>query len=62
MLALPAKPPFRPSRRWGLLLVPLLAAAAPPTERTAERELMVLTVANMAEVAGCARRGSSTGP
>lgn len=35
-----------------LLLAPFLAAAAPAEERSAERELMVLTVANMAETAG----------
>jgi protein-L-isoaspartate(D-aspartate) O-methyltransferase len=46
------KPPTRPRRSWGLALAALLAAAAPPAERAAERELMVLTVANMAEVAG----------
>ncbi len=38
----------------GALLLPasLLMAAAPAAERSAERELMVLTVANMAETAG----------
>lgn len=46
------EPPFRPRRRWALWLVALLAAAAAEPERAAERELMVLTVANMAEVAG----------
>jgi protein-L-isoaspartate(D-aspartate) O-methyltransferase len=35
-----------------LLLAPLVLAAAPEADRTAERELMVLTVANMAETAG----------
>jgi protein-L-isoaspartate(D-aspartate) O-methyltransferase len=40
-----------------LLLAPLLAAAAVPAEeRARERELMVLTVANMAETAGPAAR------
>jgi protein-L-isoaspartate(D-aspartate) O-methyltransferase len=39
-------------RRRLLLLAPLLLAAAPATERRAERELMVLTIANMAETAG----------
>ncbi|HLL30706.1 MAG TPA: protein-L-isoaspartate(D-aspartate) O-methyltransferase [Allosphingosinicella sp.] len=34
------------------LLAPLLLAAAPSAERARERELMVLTVANMAETAG----------
>jgi protein-L-isoaspartate(D-aspartate) O-methyltransferase len=35
-----------------LLALPLLVAAAPAQDRIAERELMVLTVANMAETAG----------
>ncbi len=35
-----------------LLFAPLLAAFAPASDRAAERERMVLTVANMAEVAG----------
>jgi protein-L-isoaspartate(D-aspartate) O-methyltransferase len=35
-----------------LLLAPALVASAPAAERSAERELMVLTVANMAETAG----------
>ncbi|HEX8381573.1 MAG TPA: protein-L-isoaspartate(D-aspartate) O-methyltransferase [Allosphingosinicella sp.] len=39
-----------------LLLAPVLAAAAPVEERSGERELMVLTVANMAETAGPAAR------
>ncbi|HEX8376009.1 MAG TPA: protein-L-isoaspartate(D-aspartate) O-methyltransferase [Geminicoccaceae bacterium] len=39
-----------------LLLAPLLAAAAPAQDRAGERELMVLTVANMAETAGTAAR------
>jgi protein-L-isoaspartate(D-aspartate) O-methyltransferase len=39
-------------RRRLLLLAPLLLAAAPAGERAAERELMVLTIANMAETAG----------
>jgi protein-L-isoaspartate(D-aspartate) O-methyltransferase len=39
-----------------LLLAPLLLAAAPAAERAGERELMVLTVANMAETAGVAAR------
>lgn len=50
---LPRTRPARPPRRgWPLLLVPLIAAAAPAAERAAERELMVLTIANMAEIAG----------
>jgi protein-L-isoaspartate(D-aspartate) O-methyltransferase len=43
-------------RRALLLLAPLLLAAAPAAERAGERELMVLTVANMAETAGPAAR------
>jgi protein-L-isoaspartate(D-aspartate) O-methyltransferase len=39
-----------------LLLMPLLLAAEPAAERARERELMVLTVANMAETAGLASR------
>ena len=39
-----------------LFIPPLLAAAAPAQERARERELMVLTVANMAETAGPAAR------
>jgi protein-L-isoaspartate(D-aspartate) O-methyltransferase len=39
-----------------LVLAPLLLAAAPAPDRTAERELMVLTVANMAETAGLRSR------
>ncbi|HEY0044231.1 MAG TPA: hypothetical protein VGB62_06745, partial [Allosphingosinicella sp.] len=35
-----------------LLLAPLLLAAVPAADRATERELMVLTVANMAETAG----------
>jgi protein-L-isoaspartate(D-aspartate) O-methyltransferase len=42
------------TRRSLLLLAPLLLAAAPPQERATERELMVLTVANMAASAGLA--------
>ena len=37
-----------------LLLAPLVLAAAPAADRATERELMVLTVANMAETAGLA--------
>ncbi|HEX8572340.1 MAG TPA: protein-L-isoaspartate(D-aspartate) O-methyltransferase [Allosphingosinicella sp.] len=37
-----------------LPLAPLLLAASPAPDRSAERELMVLTVANMAETAGLA--------
>jgi protein-L-isoaspartate(D-aspartate) O-methyltransferase len=43
-------------RRPLLLLPVLLAAAAPAQDRAAERELMVLTVANMAETAGLRSR------
>ncbi len=43
-------------RRSLLLLAPLLLAAAPAAERATERELMVLTVANMAETAGLESR------
>jgi protein-L-isoaspartate(D-aspartate) O-methyltransferase len=38
------------------LAAPFLLAAAPAADRAAERELMVLTVANMAETAGLASR------
>ncbi len=39
-----------------LLALPLLLPAAPAQDRSAERELMVLTVANMAEAAGLESR------
>jgi protein-L-isoaspartate(D-aspartate) O-methyltransferase len=39
-------------RAAALLLLPLLAAAAPEAERQGERALMALTVANMAETSG----------
>lgn len=44
------------TRRSLLLLAPLVLAAAPADERMGERELMVLTLANMAETAGVADR------
>ena len=44
------------TRKGLLLALPLLLAAAPAQDRAAERELMVLTVANMAETAGLQSR------